>query len=40
MTEGLYIALVLTVFGVFSATVLWVDVTTKDSRPSIPGPGK
>lgn len=39
MTEGLYVALALIVFGAFSATLLWVDFTTKDSRPPMQGPG-
>ena len=38
MTEGLFITLVLAVFGAFSAVLLWVDFTTKDSRPPMQGP--
>jgi hypothetical protein len=38
MTESLYLTLVLAVFGVFSAVLIWVDVSTKSARPPIPGP--
>ena len=38
MTETMYLALVLVVFVGFGSVLAWVDFSSKDARPPIPGP--